>query len=341
MKKSKKATKTGEIVIYRSQDKSIAVEAQLKKETIWLTQAQIAQLFGTKRPAITKHLKNIFASGELEEELVSSILEHTTQHGAIKGKTQKQIVKFYNLDAIISVGYRVNSTRATQFRIWATKVLRDHIIKGYTVNKQRLPQLENKQLNELEQTVGLIKKTLLNSQLSSFEESGLLRVITDYANTWVLLQKYDEAKLALPIKTKSVKAKLSYDLTIEAIGGLKKDLLSKKQATGIFGQEREHGLEQIIMNLEQSFGGKKLYPSVEQQAAHLLYFVIKDHPFVDGNKRIASFLFVLFLARNKALVKNNGEKKISDYTLVALALLIAESDPKQKDIMIKLIMNFL
>lgn len=333
MKVSKEKTqKTGEIVIYRNQDKSIAVEAQLTKETIWLTQAQIANLFDVDRTVITKHLRNIFISGELVEK--SNVQK---MHIANSDKP----VSFYALDVIISVGYRVNSRLATQFRIWATKVLRNHIIKGYTVNKQRLPQLEVKQLHELAETVGLVKKTILNRELSSSETSGLLQVITDYANTWVLLQKYDEAKLALPSKTKSIKAKLSYDLVTEAISGLKKDLLSKKQATVIFGQEREHGLEQIIMSLEQSFGGKKLYPSVEQQAAHLLYFVIKDHPFVDGNKRIASFLFVLFLARNKALLKANGEKKITDYTLVALALLIAESDAKHKDIMVKLIMNFL
>lgn len=338
MKKSKKTTKKGEIVIYQAKSGPVEILADINKNTFWLTQQQVGELFQVQKAAISKHVSNIFKSGELNKKSTVSILEIVQKEGA---RLITRSIEHYNLDLVVSIGYRVNSTRATQFRIWATKVLREHIIKGYTINKQRLPKLEDKQLNELEQTVGLIKKTLLNRQLSSFEESGLLRVITDYANTWVLLQKYDEAKLALPSKTKSVKAKLSYDLAVEAISGLKKDLLDKKQATGIFGQEREHGLEQIVMNLEQSFGGVKLYPSVEQQAAHLLYFVIKDHPFVDGNKRIASFLFVLFLARNKALVKNNGEKKISDYTLVALALLIAESDPKQKDIMVKLIMNFL
>ena len=336
--KKEKTQKTGEIVIYRNQDKSIAVEAQLKKETIWLSLNQISELFGTDKSGISRHIKNIYKVKELLPNSTVAKIATVQEEG---GHLVSRNIEFYNLDLILSVGYRVNSSRATQFRIWATKVLRDHIIKGYTVNKQRLPQLEVKQLHELEETVGLVKKTILNRELSGSETSGLLQVITDYANTWVLLQKYDEAKLALPSKTKSVKAKLSYDVVIEAIAGLKKDLLSKKQATAIFGQEREHGLEQIIMSLEQSFGGKKLYPSVEQQAAHLLYFIIKDHPFVDGNKRIASFLFILFLARNKALLKNNGEKKITDYTLVALALLIAESDAKHKDIMVKLIMNFL
>lgn len=333
--KKEKTQKTGEIVIYQPKDGVVRLEVTLKKDTIWLDAHQMAKIFGVERPAVVKHVNNIYKTGELIKKSTCSILEQVAADGRMRQ------MNVYNLDMIISVGYRVNSSRATQFRIWATKVLRNHIIKGYTVNKQRLPQLEVKQLHELAETVGLVKKTILNRELSSSETSGLLQVITDYANTWVLLQKYDEAKLALPSKTKSIKAKLSYDLVTEAISGLKKDLLSKKQATVIFGQEREHGLEQIIMSLEQSFGGKKLYPSVEQQAAHLLYFVIKDHPFVDGNKRIASFLFVLFLARNKALLKANGEKKITDYTLVALALLIAESDAKHKDIMVKLIMNFL
>ncbi|MDP2812672.1 MAG: virulence protein RhuM/Fic/DOC family protein [bacterium] len=334
-KEKKKTTKIGEIVIYRSQNKSIAVEAQLKKETIWLNLNQIADLFGRDKSVISRHIRNIFKEEELRRGSVVAFFATT----ASDGKTYQ--VEYFNLDIILSVGYRVNSKTATKFRQWATKTLSEHIIKGYTVNKQRLPQLENKQLNELEQTVSLIKKTLQTRQLSSTEERGLLQVVTDYANTWVLLQKYDESKLSLPTKTQSVKSKLNYILVNQAIQELKNNLLTKKQASDIFGREREHGLEAIIAGLEQSFGGKKLYPSVEQQAAHLLYFIIKDHPFVDGNKRIASFLFILFLARNKSLFKSNGEKKINDHALVALALLIAESEAKQKDVMVKLIMNFL
>lgn len=334
-KENKKTIKTGEIVIYQPKDGAVRLEVTLKNDTIWLDAHQMAKIFGVKRPAVVKHINNIYKTAELAKSSTCSILEQVAADG------KKRQMNVYNLDMIISVGYRVNSRRATQFRIWSTKVLRDHIIKGYTVNKQRVPQLENKQLNELEQTVGLIKKTLQIRQLSGTEEHGLLHVITEYANTWVLLQKYDESKLALPTKTQSVKYKLSYVFVNQAIKELKNNLLTKKQASDIFGREREHGLEAIINSLEQSFDGHKLYPSVEQRAAHLLYFIIKDHPFIDGNKRIASFLFILFLARNRSLFKGNGEKKISDHALVALALLIAESEAKQKDVMVKLIMNFL
>lgn len=326
---------SSEIVIYRSGDNKISVEAKLHRETIWLTQAQIATLFGTQRPAITKHLNNIFNDKELSKKSVSSILEHT----AADGKTYK--TQFYNLDAIISVGYRVNSHRATQFRIWATGVLRDHIVRGYTLNRKRITQLRQKQLSEFANAVSLIKKTIETKQLSTKEESGLLKVITEYTNSWILLQQYDKGKIAGLEKTAKATYKLEYDEAQNAIVELKNSLFAQKEASDLFGIERHKGLDQIISGLYQTFGGKQLYPSIEDKAAHLLYFTIKDHPFTDGNKRIASFLFIVFLARNNYLYRKNGERKINDNAIVALALLIAESEAKQKDIMIKLIMNFL
>lgn len=324
----------GEIVIYKTKDGQAKLEVNLQKETVWLTQKQIADLFGTQRPAITKHLNNIFKSGELDKNSVGSILEYT----ASDGKVYK--TAFYDLDAIISVGYRVNSQRATQFRIWATKVLRNHLLKGFTVDKKRLKNHQMK-LSELENAVHLFQKAMSSKRLLKSEAEGLLKVITDYANSWLLLQKYDEGKLSIQKKISRISEELSYEDAKKSIAQLKTNLIKKKRATEIFGQERRHGLEAIIGNLNQSFGGKKLYSSVETKAAHLLYFVIKDHPFVDGNKRSAALLFINFLAKNDQLLRKNGERKINDNTLVALALLVAQSHPKEKESMVALIANLL
>ncbi len=321
--------KKGEIIIYK--DKKAQIEVRLENETVWLTQAQMAVLFGTQRPAITKHLKNIFNSGELGENSVCSILEHT----ATDGKTYE--IQFYNLDAIISVGYRVNSQNATQFRIWATRVLREHIVQGFTVNQKRLQETG---LQDFEKALELVRGTIAKKELTGDEARGLLRVITDYANTWLLLQKYDEGKLAVEGMRKKTVYTITYQDALAAIAELKKDLMAKKEAGDLFGVERDH-LAGIIGNVNQSFGGHALYPSAEEKAAHILYFVIKDHPFGDGNKRIGSLLFIIFLARNNHLFTKKGERKINDVALVALALLVAESKPNQKDAMVKLIVNLL
>lgn len=318
----------GEILIYRSREGKTELEVKLREETIWLTQNQLSALFNTERSVITKHLNNIFKSGELNEK--SNVQK---MHIANSDKP----VKFYNLDVIIAVGYRVNSKRATQFRIWATSVLKDHILKGYTLNHKRLAE---KGLHEFEQAVGLIKKNLQSKTLSDTESKGLLEVITNYASTWILLQKYDQATISEP-KTRKAKKKFDYIFCKQAIEELKKDLMKKKEATELFGNERGKDFQHIIGNIYQTFDQQELYPSIEEKAAHLLYFIIKDHPFTDGNKRIGSFLFIVFLAQNNYLYRKNGEKKLNDNALTALALLIAESDPKQKQLMILLIMNFL
>ncbi len=320
--------KKGEIVIYKS-GHGPEIRVKLEKNSIWLTQAQIALLFGTQRPAITKHLANIFKTGELKENSVSSILEHTAADG------KKYRTKFYNLDMIISVGYRVNSKKATQFRIWATNTLKNYIVKGFVIDRQRLAD----NYDEFEKAVNLIKGVINKKQLSEDEKSGLLKVITDYANAWIMLQKYDQGRLAAPVKTKKPVFSLDYDHAVKAISEIKRDLLKKKEASDLFGREHERGLDSILKNLNQTFGGRELYPSIEAKAAHLLYFVIKDHPFVDGNKRIGSFLFIVFLARNNYLYDKTGEKKFNDNALVALALLLAESKPREKEMMIKLVVN--
>lgn len=333
----KKEIKKGEIIIYKSKE-GPKLEVRLEEDTVWLTQKQIAILFGTQRPAITKHLNNIFKSGELEEKVVSSILEHTTPHGAIKGKTQTKDVKFYNMDAIISVGYRINSQRATQFRIWATKTLKEHLIKGYTLNQKRLLQTQNT-LKDLQETISLLREKSKHKLLAG-QEQEILSLLSNYAKTLTLLEQYDKEKIALVKKAKG-KFILREDEAKKVIEKLKTELVAKKEAGVLFGVDSDSRLKGIIGNIYQTFGGKELYWGLEEKAAHLLYFIIKDHPFTDGNKRIASFLFVYFLDKNEYLYKPNGEKKINDNALTALALLIAVSDPNEKDKFIKLITNLL
>ncbi len=322
-------------MIYKTKDGQAKLEVNLREETVWLDAHQMANLFGVDRTGIVRHVANVYKTGELDRESTCAKIAQVAEDGKMRQ------MDIYNLDAIISVGYRVNSSRATQFRIWATRVLRDHLLKGFTVNEQRLKNNHQAKLGELEKALQLLKQAMSSRKLLKGEAEGLLRVITDYANSWILLQKYDEGRLVVQKKTSKIKWDLGYSEAKKSIVELKTNLIKKKEATEIFGQERGHGFEAIIGNLNQSFGGKKLYPSVEEKAAHLLYFVIKDHPFVDGNKRSASFLFVLYLVRNNCLLDKKGERKINENTLVALALLIAESNPKEKDVMIALISNLL
>ncbi|MBU1102697.1 type II toxin-antitoxin system death-on-curing family toxin [Patescibacteria group bacterium] len=333
MENNNKQQNKGEIIIYRT-PRGPELKVQFQQETIWLDAHQIAVLFDVYRPAIVKHINNIYQTRELNKNSTCSILEQVAADG------RKRKMNLYNLDMIVSVGYRVNSMRATQFRIWATGILKEHLIKGATINQRRIQELKGEQLDELEKALILVEAA--RNKASTYDEaSGLLEVITNYANTWLLLQKYDEGKLEIGQLTKKVKKIIDYVEAQKAIAGLKADLINKKEASDVFGQEKDKTLEGILASINQSFGGKQLYPSIEEKAAHLLYFIIKDHPFVDGNKRIASLLFILFLSRNNYLLNKKGQQKINPNTLVALALLIAESQPKQKEIMIKLIINFL
>lgn len=334
---TKEEFKKGEIVIYKSKD-GPKLEVRLEENSVWLTQKQIAMLFDTQRPAITKHLRNIFKSGELDENMVSSILEHTTPHGAIRGKTQTQKVKYYNLDAIISVGYRVNSKRATQFRIWATRTLKDHLIKGYTVNEKRLLQTQN-QLKELQNTISFLQEKSKHDLLAG-QEQEILNLLAGYSKTLTLLEQYDKEKLKLINKTQDEYV-LNYEDARKVIDEIKKELIAKKEASDLFGQENNEKFKGIVGSIYQTFKGKELYSSLEEKAAHLLYFVIKDHPFVDGNKRIASFLFVYYLDKNNFIYRSNGEKKINDNALTALSLLIAISDPAEKEKLIRIVTNLL
>ncbi|UMX48266.1 MAG: virulence protein RhuM/Fic/DOC family protein [Candidatus Nealsonbacteria bacterium DGGOD1a] len=318
----------GEIAIYKSPDNQIELKIKLRQETVWLSQAQIASLFGIQRPAITKHLNNIFRTGELKEKSVCSILEHTAADG------KKYKTAFYNLDAVISVGYRVNSKRATQFRVWATKTLKSYLIQGYMINEKRLSEVKEK-FEQLSNTVAFLREKS-KKELLIGEADKILNLLADYAKTLTILDEYDRGKIK-QIKGKRGEFTLTYELSLNIIVQIKQELTAKKEIGGLFGAQREHYFEGIIKGIYQSFGGNELYPELEIKAANLLYMVIKDHPFSDGNKRIASFLFVYFLDKNNALYRQTGEKKINDNALAALALLIAESNTKEKDQMIALI----
>jgi death-on-curing family protein len=304
----------------------------LKEETVWLTQKQMAVLFDKGIPTINEHIKNIFKEGELKENAVIRKFRIT----AADRKTYE--TNFYNLDVIISVGYRVKSLRGTQFRIWATKTLKEHLVKGYTINEKRLLQARN-QLQELQGAISFLQEKSKHELLAG-QEQEILNLLAHYAKTLTLLEQYDKEKLSLIKKTKSGFV-LKYQDAIKVIQVIKQELIAKGEASDLFGQENGEKFQGILGNIYQTFSKKELYPSLEEKAAHLLYFIIKDHPFVDGNKRIASFLFAYFLDRNDFLYRRTGEKKINDNALTALALLIAVSDPKEKDKLIKIITNVL
>lgn len=322
-----------EIEIYKSKDKKVEIEVQLENDTVWLTQEQMGKLFQRERSVITKHITNVFKESELEEKMVCANFTHTTKHGAIKGKTQETTVKYYNLDVIISIGYRVKSKRGTQFRQWATQRLKDYLVKGYAINEKRLEQLQ--------QTVQFISQRGNIDTLQLSEAKGLLEIISNYTQSFILLNQYDSHE----IPTGKLDAHITYEIkhneAAAAIHELKTQLISKKQATDLFGKQKDESFQGVLGNVVQSFDGKYLYPSIEEQASHLLYFIIKNHPFADGNKRIGAFLFVWFLEMNKHRFKKSGELKINDNALVALALLVAQSNPSDKDLMIRLIINLI
>ncbi|MCK5288074.1 MAG: virulence protein RhuM/Fic/DOC family protein [Candidatus Omnitrophica bacterium] len=324
MSKKAKNIEFGKIVLYKNK-----LEVQLKADTVWLSQAQIAALFGTKRPAITKHLSNIFKAKELNRVSVCSILEHT----ANDGKTYT--TQFYNLDAIISVGYRVNSTQATQFRVWATKVLKQHLVAGYTINEKRLKKQEQRYL-ELKNAVNLIGNVIQIESLP-VEAKGLAQVISEYTRALDILDDFDHQKLSVPKGKKRSKYKMTYEEARNVIAAMKE----KFKDSDIVGQEKDQSFKSSISAIYQSVGGQDAYPTIEEKAAHLLYFVTKNHSFIDGNKRIAAALFICFLERTGILYRKDGSRIIDDNALVALTLMIASSNPKEKDIMVKVIMNLI
>ncbi len=320
--------KKGEIIIYRSKE-GPKLEVRIEKETVWLRQDEIAKLYGKERSVITKHINKIFSDKEIEKK--------SNVHFLHIPNSDKPVA-FYSLDVILAVGYRTNSAQAIDFRKWATSVLKNYLLKGYAINQKQLLHAQN-QLKELQGTISFLQEKAKHELLAG-QEQEILTLLSSYSKTLSLLEQYDKGKLTL---AKKVKAEfiLHYAKTKKVINEIKKDLTAKKEAGDIFGQESGDKFKAILGNIYQTFGRKELYPSLEEKAAHLLYFTIKDHPFVDGNKRIASFLFVYFLDKNNYLYFKNGEKKINDNTLTALALLIAVSNPKDKDTLIKIITNLL
>ncbi len=336
--KTQDTTKRGTLVIYTGAKGGVELRADANQETIWATQGQIAELFEVNSQAITKHLGNIYSEGELEQKATCSKMEQVQ----IEGNRQiRRQIEFYNLDAIIAVGYRVNSKNATKFRIWATKTLREYLIKGIVYNADRIKKLPDKILSDLEQKISFIQRTLQNRELNKSESDSLLSVIHDYAHSWTYLKEYDEGSLVLKRSKNKEKQHFDYKFVLPMIEKIRFELMEKSEASELFASERDGSFQGILKTIYQTFGGKELYSSLEEKAAHLLYFIIKDHPFSDGNKRVGAFLFVLFLQLNGILNRTNGERKINDNTLVALALLIAESDPKEKEVMVALTTNLL
>lgn len=320
-----------EISIYENEKGTI--EVRLEQDTVWLSQEQMCRLFEVQKAAVSKHLKNIFDSGELDRAATVSKMETVQQEGK---RRVKRNIDHFNLDAVISVGYRVNSARATRFRQWASRILREHLTQGYTLNRQRLE--ENSR--ELEEALLLVKKTAQNPELLADIGRGLVDIVTRYAQTFLLLQRYDEGLLTEP-RQQMGGTLLKLDEAREVLAGLKKELLARGEATSLFAQERGDAFAALLGNLDQTIFGEPAYPSIEIKAAHLLYFVIKNHPFSDGNKRSGAFLFVDFLSRNGRLLDGNGNPVLNDLGLAALALLVAESAPAQKETIIRLIMNML
>lgn len=313
------------ITLFNSAAGNVIVDVRVENDTVWLSLNQLAQLFGRDKSVISRHLKNIFADDEIEYNSVVANFATTAKDA----KTYQ--VEHFNLDAILSVGYRVNSKQATQFRRWANSILKDYLLKGYAIN-QNIIDTTNK---EYQNIIVLLGKTLINNQLIDNQGQNIIELINHYATTWSTLLQYDEDQLILPTNVHTISNQLEYSYAISVITELKQKLISINEATPLFGNERNDNLQSILANLDQTMFGEELYKSVEEKAANLLYMVIKDHPFSDGNKRIGSFLFILYLQINKLLVK------IDNIGLTSLALLIAESDPQQKDLIVRLVINLL
>jgi prophage maintenance system killer protein len=324
MGKEKENLNKGEVVFYKNK-----VEVRLDQETVWLTQKDLADLFKTERSVITKHIRNIFNTKELDRNSVCAKFAHTANDGKVY-QTQ-----YFNLDMIISVGYRVNSKQGTQFRIWASTVLKQHLIEGYTLNEKRLKLVQAK-YQDLQKAVSLIENVASVEGISQ-EARGIAQVIAEYSRALDILDDFDHERLNVPKGTKKSLYELTYDEARNIIETMKK----KFKDSALVGQEKDKSFRSSVQTIYQTFDGKDLYPSVQEKAAHLLYFVAKNHSFVDGNKRIAAALFICFLEKNKILHRNDGSKRIDDNALVALTLMIAASKPVEKNPMIRVILNLM
>jgi prophage maintenance system killer protein len=323
----------GEIVIYDNQDGPGQIEVKLEGESLWLSQKLMADLFEKDTNTINDHILHIYAEEELKEEATTEVFSVVQQEGKRKVKRD---VKFYNLDVILSVGYRVSSKRGTAFRIWANQVLKDYLVKGYSLNEKKL-QEKTEQYETLKKAVALITNVTATQAVSGDEAAGLLKVIMDYAYALDVLDRYDHQVLEIEATSSGQLFQLTYSVAMEAIQGLR----DKFGGSTLFGNEKDDSFQGSLAAIYQTFGGTDLYPSVEEKAANLLYFVIKNHSFSDGNKRIAAFLFVWFLEKNGILSRPDGSKKIADNALVALTLMIAESKPEEKEMMTKVVVSLI
>ncbi len=319
-----------EIKIFKTSEGKTSIEVKLDNETVWLNQKQISQLFQKDKSVISRHIKNIFS----EKELVASAVVAKFATTASDGKIYQ--VDFYNLDVIISVGYRIKSKRGTQFRIWANQIIKDYLIKGYAVNQQRLEK-QVEQFNELQETIKILGNTMQRKELSYDESKGLLQIISDYSYALEILDQYDYQTLKVENTSGKEIYRLSYEEAIQQIKLVKKTFGN----SDLFGNEKDESFKSSIATIFQMFDGKDLYPSIEEKAANLLYFIVKNHSFTDGNKRIAAFMFLFFLEKNDLLFSKTGKKRIEDNALVALTLMIAISKPEERETMVKVIVNLI
>ena len=319
-----------EIKIYKAEDGKTEIQVKLDQDTVWLNLMQLTELFQRDKSVISRHINNVFK----ERELIKTSVVAKNATTANDGKTYQ--VDYYNLDVIISIGYRVKSQRGTQFRIWANSIIKDYLIKGYSINEQRLRQ-QNEQLRELQESVKLLGNVLSYKELTGDESSGLLKIISDYAYALDILDQYDYQNLAIAETSGKETYQLSYEEAMLQIRKVK-DIYGNSE---LFGHEKDESFQSSIATIYQTFNGKDLYPSIEEKAANLLYFITKNHSFTDGNKRIAAFLFLYFLGKNGVLFDRYGNKRIADNALVALTLMIAVSRTEEKETMTKVIVNLI
>jgi len=318
---------TGQIAIYQTEDGQVQLEVALEHDTVWLSQAQMVELFRRDVSVISRHIRNALSEGEISEK-------SNLQKMQIANSDRP--VVFYDLDVVISVGYRIKSERGVQFRRWATNVLRQHLVQGYTLNQQRL-EAQQEKLTELKQAIALSARLSHSKNLSHSESQGILSILEKYSHALTVLDDYDHQRLKVTGTRTPAHAKITYDEAMKQIRLWRK----QENLGGLFGNEKDDSFKSSLATIYQTYDGKELYPSIEEKAANLLYFIVKNHSFTDGNKRIAAAIFVWFLQRHDFLYNANGEKRIADNALVAFTLLIAESKPDEREVMVKVIINLI